>query len=103
MVWKASDTTYILILISIKQLKLVSSYDIRPALRVDRLFQLLLATLADMAIEAIENSSWRRHLIHANRAFRSSWWLVGNVTGSEYAEFVEYAEYAKYAKFAKQT
>jgi hypothetical protein len=81
----------------------VSSYDIRPALRVDRLFQLLLATLADMAIEAIENSSWRRHLIHANRAFRSSWWLVGNVTGSEYAEFVEYAEYAKYAKFAKQT
>ena len=79
------------------------SYDIRPALRVDRLFQLLLATLADMAIEAIENSSWRRHLIHANRAFRSSWWLVGNVTGSEYAEFVEYAEYAKYAKFAKQT
>ena len=79
----------------------MSSYDIRPALRVDRLFQLLLATLADMAIEAIENSSWRRHLIHANRAFRSSWWLVGNVTGSEYAEFVEYAEYAKYAKFAK--
>ena len=68
----------------------MSSYDIRPALRVDRLFQLLLATLADMAIEAIENSSWRRHLIHANRAFRSSWWLVGNVTGSEHAEFVEY-------------
>ena len=27
----------------------------------------LLATLADMvAIEAIENSNWRRHLIHAN-------------------------------------
>ena len=51
----------------------MSSYDIRPALRVDRLFQLLLATLADMAIEAIENSSWRRHLIHANRAFRSSY------------------------------
>ena len=51
----------------------MSSYDIRPAFRVDRLFQLLLATLADMAIEAIENSSWRRHLIHANRAFRSSY------------------------------
>ena len=51
----------------------MSSYDIRPALRVDRLFQLLLATLADMAIEAIENSSWRRHLIHANRAL-GGWW-----------------------------
>ena len=37
----------------------MSSYDIRPALRVDRLFQLLLATLADMAIEALENSSWQ--------------------------------------------
>ena len=54
----------------------MSSYDIRPALRVDRLFQLLLATLADMAIEAIENSSWRRHLIMqiGHSGALGGWW-----------------------------